>query len=103
MAGKYTVGAVESQVWVQGEAGTEVWLGVKLAGSKGSKIGWMFSGKLQRLAGGDRRWWDRLRGKGREGWMVQWHRWEANGGKAVAGGGIRGEDWWWGGICQSGW
>ena len=76
---------------MQGAAGTEVWLGVKLAGSKGSKIGWMFSGKLQRLVGEDRRWWDRLRGKGREGWMVQWHRCEENGGKAVAGGGIRGE------------
>ena len=52
-------------------------------------IGWVFSGKLQRLVGGDSRWWDRLRGKGREGWMVQRHRWEGNGGVAVAGGGIR--------------
>ena len=95
VAGKYTVGAVESQVWVHGAAGTEVWLGVKLAGSKGSKIGWIFSGKLQRLAGEDRIWWDRLRGKGREGWMVQWHRWEENGDKAVAGRGIRGEAMGW--------
>ena len=74
VAGKYTVGAVESYLWVQGATGTEVWLGVKLAGSKGSKIGWMFSGRLHRLVGGDRRLWDRLRGKSREGWMVQWHR-----------------------------
>jgi hypothetical protein len=95
VAGKYTVGAMESQVWVQGATGTEVLLGVKLAGSKGSNIGWMFSGKLQRLVGEDRRWWDRLRGKGREGWMVQWHRWEANGGKAAAGGDISGEVVWW--------
>ena len=33
VAGNYAVGAVESQVWVQGTAGTEVWLGVKLAGT----------------------------------------------------------------------
>ena len=75
VAGKYTVGAVESQVWVQGAAGTEVWLGVKLAGSKGSKIGWIFSGKLQRLVGEDRRWWDRpveRKGQGRvDGAMAQ--------------------------------
>ena len=45
VAGKCTVGAVGPQVWVQGAADTEVWLGAKLAGSKGSKIGWMFSGK----------------------------------------------------------
>ena len=61
-----------------------------MARSKGSLIGWMSSGKLQRLVGEDIRWWDKLRGKGREGWMVQKHRWEANGGKAVAGRGIRG-------------
>ena len=65
VAGEYTVGAVESQVWVQGEAGTEVWLEVKLAGSKGSKIGWMFSGKLQRLVGEGRRWWDRPAAEGK--------------------------------------
>ena len=35
VAGKYSVGVVESQVWLQGGAGTEVWLGVKLARSKG--------------------------------------------------------------------
>ena len=89
VAGNYAVGAVESQVWVQGPTGTEVWLGVKLAGTKGSVIGWIFSGKLQRLVGGNNRWWDRLRGKGKEGWMVQSHRWEASGGEAAVGGGIR--------------
>ena len=70
-------------------AGTEVWLGVKLAGTNGSVIGWMFSGELQRLVGGNNRWCDRLRGKGKEGWMVQSYRWEANGGEAAVGGGIR--------------
>ena len=55
VAGNYAVGAVESRVWVQGPTGTEVWLGVKLAGTKGSVIGWMFSGKLQRLMGGNNR------------------------------------------------
>ena len=30
-------------------------LGVKLAGTKGSVIGWMFSGELQRLVGGNNR------------------------------------------------
>ena len=97
MAGKYSIVLsgcsgvpVEFQVWVQGAVGTEVWLGIKLAGSKGSVIGGMPSGKLQRLAAEESRWWDRLRGKGKR-WMVQRHRWEANGGKAVAGRGIRGE------------
>jgi hypothetical protein len=91
VAGCYTVGVVESQVWVQGPAGTEVWLGVKLAGTRGSRgsvIGWIFSGKLQGLVGGDRRWWDRLRGNGKEGWMVQGHKWEANSGEAAVAGGI---------------
>ena len=46
----------ESQVWVQSPAGTEVWLGVKLAGNRGSVIGWIFSGKMQRLVGGNNRW-----------------------------------------------
>ena len=41
----------------------KVWLGVKLARTKGSVIGWIFSGKLQRLVGENNRWWDRLRGK----------------------------------------
>ena len=36
------MGAVESQVWVQGTAGTEVWLGVKLARTKGSVIGFQW-------------------------------------------------------------
>ena len=35
VAGSYAVGAVESQVWVQGQAGREVWLGVKLTGNMG--------------------------------------------------------------------
>ena len=61
------MGTVESQVWVQGTTGTEMWLGVRLAGTKGSVIEWMSSGKLQRLVGGNNRWWDRLRGKGKEG------------------------------------
>jgi hypothetical protein len=76
-------------VWVQGLTGTEVWLGVKLAGTRGGVIGWMFSGKLQRLVGGNNRWWDRLRGKGKEGWMVQGHRWEATSAEAAAVGGIK--------------
>jgi len=84
VAGCYTVGAVESQVWVQGPAGTEVWLGVKLAGNRGGVIGWISSGKLQRLVDGNSRWWDRLRGKGKGGWMVQDHRWEEASGEAVA-------------------
>ena len=50
-------------------------------------IGWMFSRRLQRLVGGDSRWWDRLRRNGKEGWTVQEHRWEANGDEAAAGGG----------------
>ena len=56
VAEKYSVGAVESQVWVQGPSDTEVWLGVKLARSKVSVIGWMFSGELQRPAGEGSRW-----------------------------------------------
>ena len=107
MAGKYTVGAVESQVWVQEAAGTEVWLGIKLAGSKGSVhvIGWMPSGKLQRLIGEEGRWRDRLRGKGREGWMMQRHRWEANvvARPAVVGRGIRGEVVGWYLPVRAGW
>ena len=83
VACKYAVGAVESQVWVQGAAGTEVRLGVKPTGTKGSVIGSMLSGKLQRLVGGNNRWCDRPRGKGKEGWMVQSHRWEASGGEAA--------------------
>ena len=35
------------------ENGWKVWLGVKLARSKGSVIGWMSSGKLHRLVGED--------------------------------------------------
>ena len=91
VAGKYTVGALESQVWVQGEAGTEVWLGVKLARSKGGGIGWMHSGELQRRVGDDCGWREKPRGKGREGWMVQRHRWESNGKEAVVGRGNKGE------------
>ena len=91
MAGKYTVGAVESQVWVQGAAGTEVWLGVKLARSKGSVIGWMLSGELQRRVGDDSGWREKLRGRGSGGWIVQRHRWESNGKEAVVCRGTRGE------------
>ena len=39
--------------------------------------------------GGNDKWCDRLRGKGKEGWMVQSYRWEATGGEAAVGGGIR--------------
>jgi hypothetical protein len=66
-----------------------VWLGVKLAGNRGSVIGWISSGKLQRMVGGNNRWWDRLRGKGKEGWMVHGHRWEASSVEVAAVGGIR--------------
>ena len=85
MAGKYTVGAVESQVWAKGAAGTEVWLGVKLVRSRGDVIGWMHSGELQRRVGDDSGWREKLRGKGREGWMVQRHRWEPNGASSRGG------------------
>lgn len=54
-----------------GAANTEVWLGVKLAKDKRSAARWMFSGELQRRVGGDGRWREKLRGKGREGWIVQ--------------------------------
>ena len=89
MAANYAVGAVESRVWVQGPTGTEVWLGVKLTGTKGSAIGWIFSGELRRLVGGNNRWWDRLRGKAKEGWMVQSHRREAIGGETAVVGCIK--------------
>ena len=39
--------------------------------------------------GGNNRWLDRLRGKGKEGWVVQSHRWETTSGEAAAVGGIR--------------
>ena len=55
VAGNYAVGAVESQVWVQGPTCTEVRLGVKLTGTKGIAIGWIFSGELQRPVGGNSR------------------------------------------------
>ena len=89
MAGSYAVGAGESHVWVQGPTCTKVWLGVKLSGTRGSVIGRISSEKLQRLVGGNDRRWDRLRGKGKEGWMVQDHRWEAASGEAAAVGNIK--------------
>ena len=84
MAGRYMAKAVQSQVWVQAGAGNskEIWLGVKLSRDKWNVsyvTGWMHSGELQRRAGGDGEWAERLRGKGREGWSVQEHRWEGNG------------------------
>ena len=91
VVGKYTVGAVESQVWVKGATSTEIWLGVKLARSRGGVTGWMHSGELQRRVGDDSGWREKLRGRGREGWMVQRHRWESNGEEAVVGRGRRGD------------
>ena len=44
MDGEYSVRGVESQVWVQGAAGTEVRLRVELTRwGKGSVSWWMFS------------------------------------------------------------
>ena len=75
-------------MWVHGPTGTKMWLGVKLAGTRGSVVGWISSVKLQRPVGGNDRWWDRLREKGTEGWMVQDHRWKAANGEAAAVGNI---------------
>ena len=49
---------MESQVWVQGAAGTEVWLGVEPGKDKGIRCdrvvtGWTFIEELQRGAGDD--------------------------------------------------
>ena len=54
-------------------AGTEVWLGVKLARSRGGVIGWVHSGELQRWVnvGDDSGWEEELVGRDRGGWMVQ--------------------------------
>ena len=61
-------------MWVPGATGTKVWLGVEVAKDKRSVTGWMFSGELRGRIGGDRRWWEKLRGKGREWWIVQRHK-----------------------------
>ena len=95
MVGKYTVGAMESQVWVKGAAGTKVWLGVKLARSRRGVVRWMHSGELQRRVGDDSGWREKLRGRGREVWMVQRHRWKSNGKETVVGRGKRGEVMGW--------
>ena len=89
--GNCVVKAVKTQVRVQGEAGKELWLGVRLGRKKGTIVGWMHSGELQRKAGGDKDWEGRLRGKGREGWNVQEQRWESWGVATGTGHGIRGE------------
>ena len=52
---------MESQVWVQGGAGKEIWLGVRLRKDKRSVTGWVHSGELQRRAGGDGEWIERLK------------------------------------------
>jgi hypothetical protein len=92
VAGRYTVGAVQSQVILQGPAGREIWLGVDLRrGRGGVKItGWMQSGELQRRAAGNADWLARLRGKGREGWSVEGHRWTGSGSPTSTGHGLRG-------------
>ena len=45
--------------------------------------GWMQSSELQRRAGGNAVWLERLRGKAREGWSVEGHNWECNGSPAA--------------------
>ena len=53
-------------------------------GRGGVKItGWMQSGELQRRAAGSADWLARLRGKGREGWSVEDHRWTGSGSPAA--------------------
>ena len=52
--------------------------------------GWMQSGELQRRAAGSADWLARLRGKGREGWSVEGHRWTDSGSPTATGHGLRG-------------
>ena len=63
VAGRYTVGAVQSQVILQGPAGREIWLGVDLRRGRGGVeiTGWMQSGERQRRAAGNADWLARLR------------------------------------------
>ena len=69
VAGNYLVGAVQTQVTMQGNAGRETWLGVGLlrGGRGGKATGWMQSYKLQGRAAGSADWLARLGG---EGWGV---------------------------------
>ena len=72
VVGKYTVGAVEPQVWVKGATSTEVLLGVKLARIKVGVLGWTHSGELQmRVGDEDQSGCDRVDAQWRspeEGW-----------------------------------
>ena len=80
--GNYSVEVVQTQVVHSGEAGKEVWLGVKLRRSGGEVMGLMQCGVLQRKAAGSADWQSRLRGKTKEGWNTEQVRWE--GGKEAA-------------------
>ena len=55
VAGRYTVGAVQSHVILQGPAGREIWLAVDLRRGKGGEkvTGWIQSIELQRMAAGN--------------------------------------------------
>ena len=52
VAGRYTMGAIQSQVILQGPAGREIWLAVDMRRGKGGEkvTGWMQSSELQRRA-----------------------------------------------------
>ena len=50
----------------------------------------MQSSRLQEKVAGDADWLARLRGRGREGWGVEDHRWVCNESPAVTGHGLRG-------------
>ena len=50
--GNYSVEVVQTQVVHSGEAGKEVWLGVKLRRSDGEVMGWMQCGTLQKKVAG---------------------------------------------------
>ena len=71
VVGNYSVDVVQTQVMYSGEAGKEVWLGVKLRRSGGEVMGLMQCGVLQRKVAGSADWQSRLRGKTKEGWNTE--------------------------------
>lgn len=91
--GGYTVGKVRTQVVVEVDAGTEVWLGVALRAGGGDRIGWMQKDELSRRATVGQGWEERLRGTGKEGWDAAAKGWVSKAGVPDAdreGGGNRG-------------